>query len=437
MADAARECEPSWDFGTSAEEYRRLIHYLPVALWQVDTRGASVAFDQLKADDVTDIAAYLDAHPELVEHAKDVVLVTAANREAVSLLRANSAADLIRPVRYLFSAVPDLAKRVMVAHFEGRRNYIEETKVAAFDGTLVDVHFTVTYATGSGHLEPSLLAMLDIGERLKTEARLRQLEADFTRAARISMLGEMATSIAHEVRQPLTAIVTNAETSLRWLERDDVSMAKLKQLTSRIISNGRRAGDIVQRISEMAAKHEPRQALLDLNEVVEEALLFVRHDIETWSIGLSVAYGARPPRVTGDRIQLQQVVVNLLVNSVQAIVQGSGSARRIDLCTGVDEDGAVVFSIRDTGPGIADENLERIFDSFFTTKDAGMGIGLAVCKSIVAAHGGRIAVSNHPAGGARFQFWLPTRPIACDAEPVVAQGSGSWITGHLGKPASG
>jgi signal transduction histidine kinase len=191
----------------------------------------------------------------------------------------------------------------------------------------------------------------------------------------------------------------------------------------------------------MAAKHEPQQALLDLNEVVEEALLFVRHDIELWSICLSMKYGTGLPKVTGDRIQLQQVVVNLLVNSVQAIAQrsgsGSGSARRIDLCTGVDEDGAVVFSIRDTGPGIADENLERIFNSFFTTKDSGMGIGLAICKSIVAAHGGRIAVSNHPAGGARFQFWLPTKPIACDAEPVVAEGSRSWITGHLGRRASG
>jgi C4-dicarboxylate-specific signal transduction histidine kinase len=229
------------------------------------------------------------------------------------------------------------------------------------------------------------------------------------------MLGEMATSIAHEVRQPLTAIVTNAETGLRWLARDDLDMAKLKQLAARVVANARRAGDIVQRIQGMAMKHEPGRALLDLNEVVEEALLFVRHDIEAWSIGLSVKYGTPLPKVTGDRIQLQQVIVNLLVNGVQAIAQGSGSARRIDLCTGAEGDGAVAFSIRDTGPGIADENLERIFDSFFTTKDAGMGIGLAICKSIVTAHGGRIAVSNHPAGGARFQFWLPTEPGACDA----------------------
>lgn len=398
----------SWEFGTSAEEYRKLIHYLPVALWQVDTRGASAVFDRLKAEGVTDISAYLDAHPELVEHAKDAVRVTAVNREAVSLLRGNSASDLVGPVRYVFSATPDLAKRVMVAHFEGRRNYFEGTRIATFDGTSVDVLFTVTYATPSRALDTSLLMMIDIGERLKTETQLRQLQADFTHAARISMLGELATSIAHEVKQPLTAIVTNAETSLRWLAREDVSVPKLKQLTTRIISNARRAGDIVQRVRGMAAKHDPGRASLDLNEVVEEALLFVRHDIESWSIDLSVRYGAPLPRVTGDRIQLQQVVVNLLVNSVQAIAQGGGLARRIELGTSADGDGSVVFCIRDTGPGIADENLERIFDSFFTTKDMGMGIGLAICQSIVVAHGGRITVSNHPDGGAQFRFSLPS-----------------------------
>jgi len=395
----------SWDFATSEEDYRKLIHYLPVALWQVDTQGASAVFDRLKAEGVTDIAAYLDEHPELVELAKDVVRVTAVNREAMLLFRGRSAADLIAPVRYVFAATPDLAKRVMVAHFEGRRNHIEETKVAALDGTLIDVHFTVTYPERQEQC--SLLTMLDIGERLRTEGQLRQLQADFTHAARISTLGELATSIAHEVKQPLAAIVTNAETSLRWLKRDDVSISKLETLTSRVISNARRASDIVQRIRGMAVKHEPVRASLDLNEVVEEALLVVRHDIELRPITLTVRYGDPLPRVIGDRIQLQQVIVNLLVNSVQAIAQGGGPARRIDLRTSTDGDNAVTFTIRDTGPGIARENLDRVFESFFTTKDTGMGMGLAICQSIIVGHGGGIVAANRPDGGAQFQFSLP------------------------------
>lgn len=396
-----------WEFGANEEDYRKLIHHLPIALWQVDTRGASAAFDQLKADGVSDIAAYLEEHPELVERAKDSVLVTAVNRQAVSLLRAGDAADLVAPVRYIFTATPDLAKRVMVAHFEGRRNYIEETKVAAHDGTVIDVLFTVTYPERPDQLDSSLLTMVGIEERLKTEVQLRQLQADFAHAARLSTLGELATSIAHEIKQPLAAIVTNAETSLRWLSRDDVSLSKLEKLTSRIISNARRASDIVQRIRGMAVKREPEQMPLDLNEVVEAALLFVRHDLETKSITLSVKYGTQLPRVIGDRVQLQQVAVNLLVNGIQAIAQAARIVRRIELRTSADGDGTVAFTIRDTGPGIADENLDRIFDSFFTTKDEGMGIGLAICQSIIGAHGGRLVASNHPDGGAQFRFSLP------------------------------
>lgn len=396
-----------WEFGANEEDYRKLIHHLPIALWQVDTRGASAAFDQLKADGVSDIAAYLEEHPELVERAKDSVLVTAVNRQAVSLLRAGDAADLVAPVRYIFTATPDLAKRVMVAHFEGRRNYIEETKVAAHDGTVIDVLFTVTYPERPDQLDSSLLTMVGIEERLKTEVQLRQLQADFAHAARLSTLGELATSIAHEIKQPLAAIVTNAETSLRWLSRDDVSLSKLEKLTSRIISNAQRASDIVQRIRGMAVKREPEQMPLDLNEVVEAALLFVRHDLDTKSITLSVKYGTQLPRVIGDRVQLQQVAVNLLVNGIQAIAQAARIVRRIELRTSADGDGTVAFTIRDTGPGIADENLDRIFDSFFTTKDDGMGIGLAICQSIIGAHGGRLVASNHPDGGAQFRFSLP------------------------------
>ncbi len=408
---AADDGRMSWDFAASAEDYRKLIHYLPVALWQVDTRGASAEFDRLKADGVNDIATHLDQHPELVELAKDVVRVTAVNREAVSLFRGKSAADLVAPVRYLFAATPDLAKRVMVAHFERRRNYIEETKITAFDGTVIDVLFTVTYPERPGHYDSSLITMLDIGERLRTEAQLRQLQADFTHAARVCTLGELATSIAHEVKQPLAAIVTNAETSLRWLKREDVSLSKLETLTRRVIGNARRASDIVQRIRDMAVKHEPERTSLDLNDVVEEALLVVRHDIESRSIDLVVKHGDRLPRVIGDRIQLQQVVVNLLVNSVQAMVQASSSTRRIELCTDADGNGAVTFAIRDTGPGIAEENVDRIFDSFFTTKDAGMGIGLVICQSIIVGHGGAITVSNHPDGGAEFRFSLPAAAL--------------------------
>ena len=227
----------------------------------------------------------------------------------------------------------------------------------------------------------------------------------------MATLAELSATIAHEVSQPLAAIVTRAEAGLRWLSREELNTAKVEQLIRHIKSEARRASDIVQRIRRMATRHEPELIPIDLGEVVEETLPFIRHEVESKSIDLSAKLGADLP-IVGDRIQLQQVIVNLLVNSIQAVTQVEGSMRRIDVEAGA-EDGAVSFSIRDSGPGIAGENLDRVFEGFFTTKEGGMGIGLAVCRSIITAHGGRIAVSNHPEGGAQFRFTLPAVRHPC------------------------
>jgi two-component system sensor kinase FixL len=397
----------AWELHASEDRYRKLIHHMPTALWQVDARAAGEVFGRLRSEGVTDIAAFLDAHAELVELAKDVVRVTEVNREAVALFGGRSAADLIRPVRYLFTATPDMAKRVMTAHFEGRRNYVEQTKVLTFDGRVRDVVFSVTYSTPPEQLDMTFITMLDITERLRTEARLQGLEADYAHAARISTLGELATSIAHEVKQPLAAIVTNAETCLLWLERGDLNVSKVKHLTNRIVSSAYRANDIIQRIRSLAARKEPERNMLDLHEVAEEALAFVRHEIESRGIAWSINAAPGLPMVLGDRVQLQQVIVNLLVNSIQAISQGDGTDRRISVSVAAVDSDSVELSVRDSGPGIASEALERVFESFFTTKSGGVGIGLAICQSIIRSHGGYIRAVNQPGGGAHFSFALP------------------------------
>jgi two-component system, LuxR family, sensor kinase FixL len=420
IAEFGRSAETSSEasaarMGAELEGYRKLIQYLPTALWQVDARQAGDAFDQLKAAGVDDIAAHLDQHPELIEHAKDVVRVTEVNRDAVSLFRAGNAAEMVQPVRYIFEAAPGLAKRVMVAHFEGRRNFIEETKILAFDGTVIDVLFTVTYPVLPELQDTTFITMQDISERLSTEQQLRKLQADFAHTGRIATLGELATSIAHEINQPLAAIVTNGETSLRWLARADQNTEKVTQLTTRIVSNARRASEIIHRLRGMAAKHEPEKCLIDLNDVVEEALLFIRHDIDAKAIALSTKFGAGLPRVMGDRIQLQQVIINLLVNSVQAMALSGQPLRQIDVQTSIDEEGAVEFSVLDNGPGVAETDMDHIFESFFSTKEAGLGIGLAICQSIISAHGGFISGANRPTGGAHFYFTLPA-PMTAGAQ---------------------
>jgi signal transduction histidine kinase len=401
-----------WSVRASDERYRNLIHHLPCALLQVDSRPMRPIFDDLRRQGVTDIAVLLDAEPERVQQSRDAVLVTDANHNAVRLFAADHIDRMIGAVDYVFAASPETAKRVITAHFNGVRTHREVMKVRRFDGAMRDVELTVTYPTPPERLDITLLTLDDITDRLRTEAQLRELQAEYSRAARIATLGEMATSIAHEVNQPLSAIVTNAETSLRWLSRADPNLAKVGQLTTRIADSARHASDIVQRIRGMAAPRAPERLLLDLNSIVEEASLFLRHEIESRAIDLSLRLGRDLPRLLGDRVQLQQVVVNLLLNAVQAVGQGNRADERIDIRTNVDLVGWVSFTIHDSGPGIAEENIERVFGSFFTTKADGMGIGLAICQSIIVAHGGAISVSNHPDGGALFHFALPAAETA-------------------------
>ncbi|MBR0666480.1 PAS domain S-box protein [Roseomonas hellenica] len=407
---AAAGDRTAWELQASEDRYRKLIHYMPTALWQVDARGMGEILDRLRAEGVTDIASFLTEHPEIVELGKDVVCVTEVNSGAISLLGGRCAADLIRPVRYLFTGTPDTAKRIMIAHFEGRRNHAEQGRILTLNGRMRDVLFHVTYPMPPEQMDTTFITIEDITERLRTETQLRQLQADHAHAARISTLGELATSIAHEVKQPLAAIVTNAETSLRWLSRDDVNVEKLRQLTGRIISSASRANDIIQHVRSMAQRGERERTSLHMSEIVEEALLFVRHEIEARRIDLAITAAPSCPRILGDRIQLQQVIVNLIINSVQAIAQAESTERRIRICIGSGPPGALGFSIHDSGPGIAPDILDRVFESFFTTKVDGMGIGLSVCHSIITAHGGSIEAENHPRGGAIFRFSLPAQP---------------------------
>lgn len=396
-----------WSVRASEQRYRRLIHHLPGALLQVDARPMGAVFYQLRSNGVSDIRAHLEAHPDLVDHARGIVRVTDANGGAATLFGAGGVADLVGPVDYVFALAPETARRVTIAHFEGRRSLVELMKLRTFDDRVIDVELTVTFPTPPESLDITLLTLEDVTERLRTEAELRQLQADYTRAARIVTLGELASSIAHEVNQPLAAIAMNAETSLRWLAREDPNLDKVAQLNRRIAESARHASGIVQRIRGMASRHLPEPVPLDFNGVVEGALLFVCHDVEARGIQLSVVLDIGVHRVLGDRVQLQQVIVNLLVNSLQALAPMGTGEGRIALATSSDADGAVHFTIRDNGPGIAEADLARIFDGFFTTKPDGMGIGLALCQSIIAAHGGTITAANHPEGGAVFRITIP------------------------------
>lgn len=391
----------------SEARYRKLVHYMPTALLQVDASHMGKIYAGLRSGGVMDFNLYLDDHPELIDLAANTVGVTDVNRRAVEMFGGNGTHDLIRPVGYLFSVNRTTLRNVMVGRFNGQASYSELTKIRTFDGRILDVQMSVTYPILPAELDVTIFSLQDVTARMQMEAELSQVQADFRHAARVSTLGELTTSIAHEVNQPLAAILTNAETSLRWLARPEPNITKITELTTRIAAGARRANDIVQRIRGMAAKHQTEQTALDLNEVVRESLLFLRHEVESRSIRITTVLAAGLPKAIGDRIQLQQVVVNLIMNSIQALETGHAPECAIILKTRMDGKGSICLTVRDTGPGIPADNIERVFEGFFTTKEGGLGIGLGICQSIIIAHGGCISASNHPEGGAVFRFTIP------------------------------
>lgn len=236
---------------------------------------------------------------------------------------------------------------------------------------------------------------------------LAQVQAEFAHAARVSMLGELTASIAHEINQPLAAIATNAAAGLRWLDRPEPDIAEVRALTQRIIADAQRAADIITRVRAMAGHRTPDPAPLAINGVVEEAMQFLAHELQAQDVTLTLALARGLPLVLADRTQLQQVVVNLAVNAIQAMAKTPPAQRRLTLRTEL-RDNSVSVSIEDKGPGIDAANTQRIFESFYTTKASGMGMGLPICRSILESYGGAISVRNLESGGAAFLFTLPT-----------------------------
>ncbi|WP_375197087.1 sensor histidine kinase [Sphingobium sp.] len=405
--------EPDLDNAGINLTFSRLLKHMPIALWVVDSRSPADAFEKLKADGVEDIEAYLLQNPELVEFACDTVMVTRANNAALRMI-GQPDSYYPRSVRHIFEATPQAAVRVMVAHFNGQRTHVEELRINGANGRVVDVLFLVTYPRPPERLDVTFIIMLEITERLAAESQLRQLQADLAHASRVSTLGEMATSIAHEIRQPLGAIVLNGHTSIRWLDKEEPNLSKVRQLVERMIDNATQATEIIDRIRAMASKRVPIRASLSLNDIVDVALRFIHHESIERRVAIRVNLQPNLAMVHGDRIQLQQVVVNLLVNAMHAIDHRQAPGpRQIFVTTETAANGCVCLIVADTGPGISEEHLDSLFDGFFSTKEDGMGMGLTICNSIVRAHDGEIVAENGPEGGAVFTCRLP--PVADEA----------------------
>jgi PAS domain S-box-containing protein len=279
------------------------------------------------------------------------------------------------------------------------------------DRRVKHLHVVAHRTTGQPDNRLFIGAVMDVTEAKQTEEQLRQVQNELARASRITALGELSASIAHEVGQPLAAIITNAEAGLRWLHRQPPNMEEIEGCMTQITDEGNRAAEIVQRVRKLMKGAPPDRALVEINELIDEVMALIRGEVKNHGGSLVLNLAPGLPAVLGDRVQLQQVLINIIINGMQAMATVDGE-RELLVGSGLDNEEHVVVAVRDSGPGISRENLPRLFEAFFTTRSTGMGMGLAICSSIVEAHGGQIWASNNPEGGSTFSFSLPPARVS-------------------------
>jgi PAS domain S-box-containing protein len=275
------------------------------------------------------------------------------------------------------------------------------------DGSIKHVHATAHAVTdASGGIE-FVGAVTDITARKQAEEKLHEAQAELAHVARVTALGELAASIAHEVNQPLAAVVTHAAACQRWLDRDPPNLEEARSTVQSIINDGNRAGEVIQHVRALVNKTVDKKAPLDINKVVNDVITLLHYELASHRISLRTELAPALCPVLGDPIQLQQVILNLIINGIEAMQPVTDRRRELVIRTHQDEAGQILVEIRDCGTGLAGGNASRLFEAFFTTKSHGMGMGLSICRSIVESHGGRLSASSHAGPGATFQFVLP------------------------------
>jgi PAS domain S-box-containing protein len=265
----------------------------------------------------------------------------------------------------------------------------------------------------SGRVIEFVGTVMDVTERKRAEEereRLRRAQADLAHINRVTTMGELTASLAHEIRQPISAALTNAKTCLRWLGRDEPNAAEASEAASRLIKDVTRAADIISSISSLYKKGALQRELVDVNELIREMIVLLRSEANRYSIAIRTELGEDLPKVIADRVQLQQVFMNLMLNGIDAMKGTTGEGElTIKSESG---DAQLLISVSDTGLGLAPEQADQVFRAFFTTKDKGTGMGLPISRSIIESHGGRLWAAENSPRGATFQFTLPATVAA-------------------------
>ena len=391
----------------SEQRYRHIFQTAGVSIWEEDFSQVTAAIDDLKAQGVRDFSQYIAAHPEFIQQAISMVKIIDVNDATVKLFEAQSKDELLVSLHKIFlPKTEEVFAGELIAIAEGRTNFESETVLQTLKGDKLAVLFTIAFPRQPAKLNSVLVSIMDITERKRADEALHKTQAELAHVTRVATLGELTASIAHEVNQPLAAIVTNGNACLRWLAGDSPNLDEARETARRIIRDGNRAGDVIGRIRTLLRKTGTEKELLDMNQAIREVVALAEGEVRRNGVALRTELTGDLPPILGDRVELEQVVLNLIMNAIEAMSAIGDRPRELVVRTQSGEVDQVCVTVQDSGIGLDPQSMGRIFDAFYTTKSQGMGMGLAISRSIVENHGGQLWAVPNEGPGATFQFTL-------------------------------
>jgi two-component system, LuxR family, sensor kinase FixL len=393
----------------SEYRYRTIFDTLALAIWEHDFSPVENALATLRANGVTDLAGYLDEHPEFVREARKMVRIIDVNETAVRLMGVPSKAHFFTSLSGFLPESDESFVDCLLAIDERRETFQAETVVIPMDGQ--PLHVIVTFSLSScGPLKRVPACILNITERRRLEATIVKTRSELERAQRAEMLGAITATIAHEINQPLTAIQSFADAASRWIQRKEPDLEQIQESLSGLSESVAHARDVIRRTRSLVGTSDPDTNPVDLNELIADVALIMRTEAAVHQVRIATESDGEVSWTMGDPVLLRQVLVNLITNAIQAMTDIPPANRLVRLLVRTEQE-FVTLRVIDAGPGWGEGAEDKLLSPFTTSKAEGMGLGLSICRSIIEAHKGTIRLRPAATGGAEVEIVLQARAV--------------------------
>lgn len=376
-----------------------------ISIWQEDWSAVGEAIARLRMAGVTDIPAWYAVRPEEARALHSRVSVIGVNRQSVDLMRAKTESDLIGSLAVVLPGSFATFNRWLTAFCRDELVYVGESVIQRCDGEPFDCFVTAALPKRAEDYKEIILSIVEITAYKRDQVRLAEVREEIARSQRIATVGALTASIAHEINSPLAAVASNAAACRRWLERPDPDLEEAKSAVSSVITDVERVCSVIDRTRGYLQKTERTQERKDLRKLISDSVRLVDREASIKEITVSLDIAEDVGMIVCDTVHLQQAFVNLMVNAIQAM--GDSDREKRLLITVKRQEGWFIVTVEDTGPGIPESDLRRIFEPFYSTKNGGMGMGLSICRTAVEAHGGTLTAHSTPGKGSRFEVKLP------------------------------